>query len=103
VKAALLAAALALAGCAQGTIEVSAPDGSRAKVAFSRVGADTALTLTPEGALTYSSNPTQVAQQQAQDALFKALALGLTLAGGQPRPGSYPLPLVKLEAREEAW
>lgn len=77
-------AVLALASCAQGNIELTSPTGEVARVQFTRVGTDTGFSMGPDGTLTYSSNPSAIAQQQALQGTMDALKLGLMLASTNP-------------------
>jgi hypothetical protein len=83
---------VALAGCT--TAEVELADGTH--VRFTRFATDAAMQLNQQG-LTYSSSPSEVAQQNALDLVGQVLGVALRggLVAGQPQalPQAYaPLP-----------
>jgi hypothetical protein len=79
---------LALTGCASGHIDITTAEGDKVVVDFSRFGTETGFTVTPEGAMQYSSSPSEVAQQNAIAALTKTI--DLLVNGGEPVPTSRP-------------
>jgi hypothetical protein len=85
----LLSAFFLLGGCT--TADITLPDGTT--VHFSRMWTDAAIQLTADGDFVYSSNASDVAQQQAINSLLKALGLVRAGAGGVGySPLTQPLP-----------
>ena len=93
---------LTMAGCATGNAVIHT-DGS-AEVTWTRFGTDTAFSMTPEGSLTYSSNPSAMATQAASPAVLDAVKLGLTLAAN-PAPERLvaPAPAVVADRSSPSW